>query len=119
MSMDDIKRFVPPTPEERRKTMSQQANDLDRLKLDVIMLKQDVQLLLRRLEELDEHHANQGKRAEVREDGLSLDEIRFKEEGDSPAAKAKNEASTPKQKETSLNLSELGEVPEGDLLSGG
>ena len=117
--MDDIKRFVPPTSEERRKTTLQQANDLERLKLDVIMLKQDVQLLLRRLEELDEHNANQRKRPGVREDGLSLDEIRFKEEGDSPAIKATKDATKTKQKEALLKLSQLGEVPEGDLLSGG
>jgi hypothetical protein len=119
MTMDEIKRFVPPSSEERRKSMLQQVNDMERLKLDVNMLKQDVQLLLRRLEELDEHHANQDKASGVREDGLSLDEIRFKEEGDRPAGMTRKGATKTTQKATSLNLSELGEVPEGDLLSGG
>lgn len=117
--MDDIKRFVPPTGEERRKSMTQQANDLEQLKQDVMILKQDVQLLLHRFEELDEQHANQDKESGVREDGLSLDEIRFKEEGDRPAGITRKDATKTKQKEPLLNLSQLGEIPEGDLLSGG
>jgi hypothetical protein len=114
--------LVPPTPRERQKTIVQNANDLEQLKSDVTMLKLEIQTLLRRLEETDEHHGSTHKRSDMEDEGQSLEKIRFQEEEDSEKDVEKNgpaKVINSKPKQTRLDLSQLGEVPEGDLLSGG
>ena len=119
--MDEIKQLIPPTSRDRRETMILQAGDIKQLKEDVALLKQDVQLLIQRLDEGDKKRSSH-EQTEVRDEGLSLDEIRFKEEEEGEDHSNERATTTwPKSKETETvpDLSRLGEVPEGDLLSGG
>ena len=86
------------------------------------MLKVEIQSLLRRLEESDEHKGSHHKRPDVEDEGQSLEKIRFQEEENSEKDVEKNRPAkviNAKPKQTRLDLSQLGEVPEGDLLSGG
>jgi hypothetical protein len=118
---DEIKEFVPPTSEERRESTRQNKNDLEQLKLDVTMLKQQVQTLTSRLEERDEHRGKDHKHSEEQE-GQPLEKIRFQEEEDKEIGATKKrtlKTDDAKPKEPPMDLSQLGEVPEGDLLSGG
>jgi len=120
--MEEIRSLVPPTPRERQKTLVQNANDLEQLKSDVSMLKLEIQNLLHRLEETDEHQGSHHKRMDVEDEGQSLEKIRFQEEENSEKDVVKNipaKVIDAKPTQTRLELSQLGEVPEGDLLSGG
>jgi hypothetical protein len=101
-SKDEIRNFVPPTLRERREEALESKNELERLKADVLVLKQQMHELVERLEETDEHKQSRhrsDRRSEIKmmpeidssdAPGQSLDRIRFQEEEEEEKGSARD-----------------------------
>ena len=119
--MDEVYNLVPPTVKERREKLKQQENDLKQVKADILLLKQEMASLVQRLDEVDKLKADQGIKPMIEDEGQSLEKIRFQEEAKSEIDELNRISqgkSAIQSENLHPNLSERGEIAEGDLLSG-
>jgi hypothetical protein len=117
--MDEVYNLVPPTVKERRKMLKEQENDFKQVKAELLLLKQEIASIVQRLDEADKSNANEGIKPMIEDEGQSLEKIRFQEEAKSEIDELKRISQGKTQSESMHpNLSERGEIAEGDLLSG-